>query len=130
MVSHYHWYNDDNLIGYMGGPIGFCYYSLNINNLNFKQLDFEGLEKLGDGHPSCMVTSFVTDTYPNKSRIQTLVKCDLQANNIEKIAEFYHSVSFRNECRCDLHPRYTKNGIFVDSVFDGKRNLYLLQKIK
>ena len=45
------------------------------------------------------------------------------------MGEFFESLKFYNESRCDLHPRLNSNRdkIYFDSVHDGYRSLYFLE---
>lgn len=126
MVSHYHWIDNDTIIGYMRGKNDDKYYKVNINDKSFTDFDNSLLVKNGDGHPSSEIDCFVTDSYPDKRRIQSLIKCNYKDNTCKLLGEFFHSIRFRNQSRCDLHPRFFQNRIFFDSVFEGKRHLYMM----
>jgi hypothetical protein len=127
MVSHYNWMSNNEIIGYMKGPTGNKYYKLNIENCDFQELNDDKLVGLGDGHPTCYMNEFITDSYPNKSRIQTLLKFNFNNGSSTTIGEFFHSINYRNESRCDLHPRFVDNKVFFDSVYTGKRQLYMIE---
>ncbi|TCK62360.1 glycosyl transferase [Seleniivibrio woodruffii] len=128
MVSHYSWVTNDVLFGYMAGPEGNGYYSINVNDgaiMKFKDLN---IRQYGDGHPSCNKSGFITDTYPDKGRIQYLLRYSFDNNDYECLGEFFHGVSYSNESRCDLHPRYNHEyrSVFFDSIFTGRRQLYMM----
>jgi hypothetical protein len=126
-VSHYCWIDIDTLVGYMRGPDETDgYYIVDVNTGEMKRA-FQGrLDKYGDGHPHVCGTRLVTDTYPNKGRMQTLLLCDIETGDIEEIAELYHGLNYDAEVRCDLHPRLSPEGgtVYFDSVLHGQRQLY------
>jgi Tol biopolymer transport system component len=71
---------------------------------------------------------FVTDTYPDKARMQHLIMANWKTGEARKLGEFFHGFEYDGQTRCDLHPRFSPDGksIFFDSVFDGRRRLYRL----
>ena len=69
----------------------------------------------------------ITDTYRNRSRIQSLLRYSFETKKIEVIGEFFSGMEFIEERRCDLHPRISYgNRIFFDSSFSGRRRFYSL----
>ncbi len=130
MVSHCAWLNNTQVVGYLRGNDGKDgYWVIDVETGSMDPYLQKELDSYGDGHPTVGVNSFVTDTYPDKSRMQTLIKVDLQEGKIEKLGEFYHGFKFDGETRCDLHPRISpcNRFVFFDSVFSGKRQLYRME---
>lgn len=128
-VSHYCWIDADTLFGYMRGPDETDGYFVVDVDTGEMQRAFDGrLDKYGDGHPHVCGTRLVTDSYPNKGRMQTLLLCDIETGDIEEIAELHHGLDYDAEARCDLHPRLSPDGdtVFFDSVLDGRRRLYAM----
>ena len=129
LVSHYHWLDSQNLVVYLDDvDEGECYLILNIDTGHKKILS--ELSKYGDGHPSGMGNVMVTDTYPNRAGMQSLVLLkDLDHVNLRLLGSFYHPLKFKGLSRCDLHPRlvWNKKIIYFDSVYSGKRQLYKLE---
>lgn len=85
----------------------------------------------GDGHCSYSPDTkwVLTDTYPNrKDNMQTLILYHPESNRRIEIGRFYHSADYIGEYRCDLHPRWNREGshICFDSVFKGTRQLYVI----
>ncbi|NGM87291.1 glycosyl transferase [Parapusillimonas sp. SGNA-6] len=129
MVSHCFWIDDHTVMSFMRGPHGKDgYYIVNVDTGQIGPLLEGRLDAMGDGHPHVHKTWFVTDTYPDKSRMQHLVRGDLTTGKIVELGQFYQSFAFGGESRCDLHPRISPDGskVFFDSVFSGKRKLYML----
>ena len=68
----------------------------------------------------------VTDTYPNRKRICTLrVLFDTISTVVAKV---YAPFKYDNDTRCDLHPRWSRDGkkICFDGCFEGKRGVYVV----
>jgi hypothetical protein len=129
MVSHCFWYADDKIFGYMrDNNIGDKYYLIDIKNYEKSIVGKDILEKFGDGHPSILNNIILFDTYPNKARLKELCLFDCLNNELNKLGEFYESLDYYGETRCDLHPRFSFDGerVFFDSVHDGQRQLYYM----
>lgn len=130
MISHYCWEDNENIIVYLRDKaLGDKYYKVNILTAA-KEIVGEGIiDSYGDGHPTVHKNKMVFDTYPNKARMKELFLFDLQSKNLEKLGEFYESLAYYGESRCDLHPRFTYDGkkVFFDSVHSGKRSLYWIE---
>lgn len=127
MVSHCAWVDDTTIIGYLRGPGNRDgYWFIDIKTGNFTPLAGGILDKYGDGHPHVNGDWLVTDTYPDKARMQQLILCNWKTGEIRQEGEFFHGFKYKNEMRCDLHPRLTlsEQCIFFDSVFSGSRKLY------
>jgi len=72
----------------------------------------------------------LNDTYVNSERMQGLYIYHVPTNRRVDIGEFYSPHEYHHEWRCDLHPRFSRNGkmITIDSPHEeGKgRQLYLV----
>ena len=126
MVSHCFWKDNDTILAFEnkfdGGP---GYYLMKDRTLEYQRC---WPELSGDGHPSyCPDRSrIVTDSYPDRARIQYLrVMMDEEAKP-EIVAKVFSPFKYDNDTRCDLHPRWNHAGDMVcfDSVFEGHRGLY------
>lgn len=128
MVSHCFWKNNQEVVGYMRGSDQQDHYLvINIDTLETNKLDV--LNGFGDGHPHINNNLLVTDTYPNKSRMKELLLYDFDLDKLTTLGEFFESFDFYGETRCDLHPRisHDQNYLFIDSVHEGKRHLYMFE---
>ena len=133
MVSHCYWKNDEEIIAFEnkrdGGP---GYYLMKDKTQKYAHL-WPALNN--DGHPSYCPTDsnlVVFDTYPNRSRVQELKLAkdtDVEGNDVKVVARVYSPFKYDNDTRCDLHPRWSRDGkaICFDSVFEGHRGLYTLK---
>lgn len=127
MVSHCFWADAETILGYMRGPDGEDgYWLVNVSSGEFKALPCSELKRFGDGHPHVHGDWFITDTYPDKARMQHLLWCNWKTGEVKQVGEFFHGFKFDGESRCDLHPRLSLDGksVYFDSVFSGRRQLY------
>jgi hypothetical protein len=130
MVSHCFWSSEDEILGYLRGPGGVDgYWLINVRSGTLKQLGTRKINNYGDGHPHVHGDWFVTDTYPDRARMQHLTLCNWKTGDMQEIGEFFHGFKYSGECRCDLHPRFSHDGksVFFDSVFSGRRQLYRMK---
>ena len=132
MVSHCYWKNDEEIIAFERkkehGP-GF--YLMKDKTQEWTHI---WPQLSNDGHPSYCPTDnglVVFDTYPSRSRIQE-VKLgrdnDTKGDSVKTIAKVFSPFKYDNDTRCDVHPRWSRDGkkVCFDSVFEGHRGLYVV----
>lgn len=128
MVSHCNWKNDEEIIGFARKEAhGNGYFLMKDKTETFTQL-WPSLTM--DGHPSYSPegNKVVTDTYPDRARIQKVFVLEENATHIDPDAKVFAPFKYDNDYRCDLHPRWNRKGdrISFDATFEGKRALYEL----
>ena len=82
-----------------------------------------------NGHPSYSNEGLIiTDTYPNRYRVQSLIQYNDINKEYEVLAKLKAPFSFTGGVKCDLHPRWDRSGrnICFDSAHTGKRALCTL----
>lgn len=132
MVSHCYWKNDSQIIAFEnkhdGGP---GYYLMTDKTQKYTHL---WKKFCNDGHPSYSPDGkyVVTDSYPNRARmadIKILQDTDIDAENAKVIVRVFAPFKYDNDTRCDLHPRWSRDGKFIcfDAVFEGHRGLYAVK---
>ena len=129
MVSHCCWYGNNKIVSYMRRyDKGDRFYIIDINSLDIKPFGEGVIDKFGDGHPGIVNGKMIFDTYPDKSLMRMLNLYNIGENKLEVLGEFYESLKYYGETRCDLHPKWSTDGmkIFFDSVYTGKRKLYFI----
>lgn len=127
MISHCYWKNDDEIISYAYKESeGNGYYLMKDKTNQYKKM---WPELTMDGHPSFSPDRkhVVTDTYPDRSRVASVYLIN-ENDLVKNIARVFAPFKYDNDVRCDLHPRWNRKGdkICIDSVFEGKRNLYVI----
>ncbi|WP_216638557.1 hypothetical protein [Endozoicomonas arenosclerae] len=127
MVSHCCWLDNNTVLGYLRGPSNKdAYWLIDCNTGKFTSFLDGALDQFGDGHPSANGDYVITDTYPDKSRMQQLILVNWKASQVRVLGEFFHGFDYTGETRCDLHPRFSPDGktVYFDSVFSSERKLY------
>lgn len=129
MVSHYAWRDDEYVLAYARvQPLGDGYYLFRDRSSEFHPIGRETLRS--DGHPSFGLDHrwFTTDTYPDRSRVRSLVLYDMEKNKHYNLARIYSPYKYVNDLRCDLHPRWSRRGAMIcfDSTHLGERALCLI----
>lgn len=130
MVSHFDWRDDSTILAWT---------RLNRNDRQpvFALLDVGGklpevvfpTEKV-DGHCSYSPDRkwVLNDTYPDRERNQHLMLLDVKSGRRHSLNKFYSPKQFTGPVRCDLHPRWNRDGTKV--CFDGchgeQRQLYVV----
>lgn len=131
MVSHCCWKNNNEILGFENkNQTGCGYYLMKDKTSDYSQL-WAGIDY--DGHPSFSPDGIkvVFDRYPDRARMASVMVSD--TNNVDKeqvkvVAKVFAPFKYDNDTRCDLHPRWSRDGkkICFDAVFEGNRGLYVV----
>ena len=82
---------------------------------------------VGDGHPTYGPDGrVVTDSYPDRRRVSNIYILNENSGETPVVARVFSPFRYDNDVRCDLHPRWSRDGrqICFDAVFEGRRALY------
>lgn len=124
-VSHCYWKDNEHILTFAEkNGEGRGYYLLKDRT---KECIHLWKSLVGDGHPSYGPDGqVVTDTYPDRRRVAKIYVLDEKKKETPLAAQVFAPFRYDNEVRCDLHPRWNRDGTQVcfDSVFEGKRGLY------
>lgn len=129
MISHCYWKNDEEIIAFeRKKEFGPGYYLMKDKTQEWKHL---WGQLSNDGHPSyCPMESdlVVFDTYPNRSRVQEIKIAKDTDPEPRTIAKVFAPFRYDNDTRCDLHPRWSRDGkkICFDTTFEGRKGLYIV----
>ncbi len=126
-VSHFDWQHPDSILVYAaldGQPADYCMVrdpDGAVRRLCPGQFD-------SDGHCSWSPDRqwMLTDVYPSgPERRYGPVLYHPEANRRIPLFEIAHPRQLPADCRCDLHPRWRRDGrqISVDAVLDGRRRV-------
>ena len=127
MVSHCFWKNNEEIIAFENKHDGGTgYYLMKDKSHEYKHL---WTQLSNDGHPSCCPTNehlVLFDTYPDRVRIQEVKIARDDSDEVKTIARVFAPFKYDNDTRCDLHPRWSRDGkkICFDACFEGHRGLY------
>jgi len=129
VVTHVAWKDDNTILAYAyKKEVGDHYYLFKDISDQFEILGKQHFSS--DGHPQFSPDRkyFITDTYPDRSRKQRLILYDIYNNIREDLAVLRSPFPYRGDLRCDLHPRWNRDGtaICFDSSHTGKRALCIM----
>jgi len=83
-----------------------------------------------DGHCSFSPDRrwMLTDTYPDEAHMRTLMLYHMATGRRIDIGRFYAPPELTGPMRCDLHPRWSRDGkqVCIDSAHEGERQMYLI----
>lgn len=127
-VSHCYWKNNEDILSFLRKEAtGDHYYLLRDQSPSYRML-WPTLNR--DGHCSYSPDQklVITDTYPDRKRLASVYLCRERGDWKVRIARVYSPFRYDNDCRCDLHPRWNREGdtVCIDSVHEGKRAMYLI----
>lgn len=130
MSSHFDWRDPEHLIVFANRhEIGLRYFLFTDRTDRLDVIGDEKLTSLGDGHCSYSPDRrwILTDTYPNAQKERKLLLYH-PGKDVRADVGDYYSVPWMTECRCDLHPRWTRDGrrLTFDSSHTGSRQVYLM----
>jgi len=130
-ISHPLWYSTNQIIVW-GPHEGKIHYHLYNDELHSKvQIIGDGV-LTENGHMSYSPVSsrwMISDTYPDSTTNERILFLfDTETNTRFDLGSFYADPKLKKENRCDLHPRWNRDGtmVCIDSVHESERQMYLL----
>lgn len=127
-VSHCFWKNDEEILSFLRKKESGDHYYLMRDKTHDYKLFWPRLKT--DGHCSYSPDGslVITDSYPNRKRMAFVYVCAEYQEQPVRICKVFSPFKYDNDCRCDLHPRWNREGnkICIDSVHEGKRGLYVI----
>lgn len=129
-VSHCCWKNDHEILSYLNKHDGGKgYYLMKDKTKEYMRM---WPELAMDGHPTYSPDGelVVTDTYPNRRRIQSVYT--MKGDRVKCVAKVFSPFKYGGDVRCDLHPRWSKDGnqICFDASFGTKRSVCVVDVAK
>ena len=129
MVSHFDWRDETHILAWSTWGSENHYHLYRDRS---DQVEVVGPDVLDqDGHCSYSPDRrwILTDTYPDRQASErTLLLYDPSAGRRIDIGSFYSLPQITGEIRCDLHPRWNRDGTQVcfDSIHHGGRQMYVI----
>jgi len=130
MVSHFIWKNDRQILAWANEADTGTHFYLYADRTGEKEI-VGGDVLRHDGHCTFSPdgTWVLTDGYPDKTGMQPLMLYRPSDGTLVSLGRFFQAKEHRGEWRCDLHPRWSRDGqyVCVDSMHAGKlRQMYLI----
>lgn len=129
MVSHFIWRDPTHLLAWSHEPDSGNKFHVYTDKTDEVVVVGDGVLTV-DGHCTYSPCGqwILTDTYPDRERMQTLMLYRVSDGKRIDLGRFYQEQPKDIQLRCDLHPRWSRNGklVCIDSKYSGQRQLYLL----
>ena len=127
-ASHCCWKNDAEILSFLRKNAAGDHYYLMKDGTREYRLLWPALRTDGHCTYSPDLSRVVTDTYPNHKRLASVYVCSDESNRAQRVARVFSPLRYRDDCRCDLHPRWNRRGdaVCIDSVHEGRRGLYVI----
>ncbi|WP_293865931.1 hypothetical protein [uncultured Alsobacter sp.] len=126
--SHFGYHDDGRIVAYARTP------GTQRDEYALYDLHGPGFETFGadvfssDGHCSFSPDRrfMMTDTYPDAQSNRTLMLYEMATGRRIDIGVFFSPPQLAGELRCDLHPRWSRDGrkVSIDSAHTGERQIY------
>ena len=130
-ISHPLWQDNEHIIVW-GPHAGEIHYHL-YHDVNGGEVQVIGRDVLVEnGHMTFSPVStrwMLSDTYPDdQTHERFLFLFDMQTGERHNLGSFYATPDLSKENRCDLHPRWSRDGqqVCIDSVHEHQRQMYVL----
>ena len=130
-ISHPLWQDNEHIIVW-GPHAGEIHYHL-YHDVEGGAVQVIGRDVLVEnGHMTFSPVStrwMLSDTYPDdQTHERFLFLFDMQTGERRNLGSFYAAPHLSKENRCDLHPRWSRDGrqVCIDSVHEGQRQMYVL----
>jgi len=129
MVSHYDWRDPTHILAWAHQEGVGNHFFLFTDGGDQRETVGEGV-LTADGHCSYSPGRewVLTDTYPDAERMRTLILYRVEDNRRVDVGRFFAPKELDGETRCDLHPRWSRDGqaVCFDSVHEGARQMYVV----
>lgn len=130
LVSHFDWRDSNHIIAFANRHGVGKRYFLFRDRADFVETAGQSLPQI-DGH--CTYSPdrqwILTDTYPDpQDHCRTLLLYHIATDKLISVGRFYADPAYWDEIRCDLHPRFSRDGrkVCIDSIHEGSRQMYVI----
>ena len=129
-ISHPVWLDDNHILAWSTRNHRSRYHRYSDKSADVEEIGGHILRE--NGHFTCSPNKkwLLTDTYPDPNDFKRgLLLFDMETEKMIRLGDFFADPSLTKDARCDLHPRWDREGklICIDSVHEGVvRQLYTL----
>ncbi|MFW6189996.1 MAG: hypothetical protein ACOC7T_06135 [Planctomycetota bacterium] len=128
VVSHYDWRDPDHVLAWARQEGRGDRFFLFTDGAGQAEIVGEGILE-GDGHCSWSPDRrwILTDTYPGDENMRTLILYRPDERRRIDVGRFHSPPELSGEVRCDLHPRWSRDGrsVCFDSAHECSRQMYV-----
>lgn len=129
MISHFDWRDDTTILAWARTKAGGNhFYTADVLTGEVRTVGADVLPQ--DGHCSYSPDRkwVLNDTYPDKNRMQWLMLYRVATGRRYDLNRFHSPPQFTGPFRCDLHPRWNRDGtrVCVDGCHEPTRQVYVL----
>ena len=129
-ASHYDWLDGERMVvtSRYQGETPWLHVFFTDGEDDHRPIAPEEIRRDGHCHFSPDGEWMITDTYPDGERMQRLYLVRMEDEAVAELAAFYQPEAFTGAWRCDLHPRWSRDGtqVCIDSTHNGSRQVYVL----
>jgi hypothetical protein len=128
MISHFDWQHPDEIFAWAqpeGHPADYYFFQ----DLTGRVRPMKAGRFATDGHCSWSpdLAWLLTDGYPDQERNYGPILYRPATDRVERPLTLKHPAGIPADCRCDLHPRWSRDGrhICFDGAPEGRRRLFV-----
>jgi hypothetical protein len=129
-ISHFDWRDNETMLAWVRmkkGEPKLAFALLHVDGRPAEMV-FESVAQ--DGHCSYSPNRkwVLNDTYPDKNRMQHLMLLNVATQRAHSVNKFHSPPAFAGPTRCDLHPRWNRDGTQVcfDGCHEAQRQIYVV----
>lgn len=130
-ISHPLWQDDEHIIVW-GPHAGKIHYHLYHDRVDGEVRVIGDGVLVENGHMTFSPVDkrwLLSDTYPDaQTHERVLFLFDMESGRRHDLGSFYATPDLSKENRCDLHPRWSRDGrqVCIDSVHESQRQMYIV----
>jgi len=129
MISHAAWRDETHILAWSHHKGQTCYHLYRDQSEQVLPVGVDALTENGHCTYSPDRRWILTDTYPDPvSSKRSLLLYEPDSNTRVDIGCFHSPAAGPKEDRCDLHPRWSRDGqsVCIDSMHEGGRQMYII----
>ena len=130
MVSHFDWRDPEHILAWATQRDVGDRFFLFRDRTGEREIVGEGV-LIQDGHCSYSPDRrwILTDTDPDEGSMRHLLLFRPEDGKLLEIGKFFSPPELTGEIRCDLHPRWNRDGraVCIDSAHEGSRQMYVIE---